>query len=86
MSHISTDIIKNPSFLPCENHDERLMLVFHPPVFVLKVCDAIHAQIARCISIFIPIERYYFIAYGLIPTVEHAYVKAGERAPPVREV
>lgn len=71
-----------------KNHlcQEQLVLVFHPPVFILNVHNSIHPQKADNIVLFFFIPRYYFIIHEIISSKKHVYVETNARGPPLKEV
>lgn len=73
--------IKNPSYQAREN----LVLVVHPPVFVLNIFDSVHFQKAEIIVLFFFVAKYYFIVHKSVSSRENTFVETNARSPPLDE-
>jgi hypothetical protein len=76
---------KNPSSSR-QTKEYNLILVFHPPVFVLNVHNSVLSQKTNTVILFYFVARYYFIIHETISPREHAYIETNARAPPLKEV
>jgi hypothetical protein len=76
---------KNPS-PSSQAEGENLVLIVHPPAFVLSVYDSIHSQKADTVVLFFFVARYYFIIQEIVSPKEHARIETNARAPPLKEV
>lgn len=73
---------KNPSS-SCQTKADNLILVFHPPIFILNVHNSVLSQKTNIVILFLFAGRYYFIIHKIISPREHAYIEANARAPPL---
>jgi hypothetical protein len=76
---------KNPSS-SCQTKVDNLILVFHPPIFILNVHNSVLSQKTNTVILFFFVGRYYFIMHEIISSREHAYIESNARAPPIKEV
>ena len=76
---------KNPS-PSSQTEEEKLILVVHPPAFVLSVYDSVHSQKADVVVLFFFVARYYFIIQEIVSPKEHARIETNARSPPLKEV
>lgn len=77
---MTTLLVPSPLFSSMEI--DNVVLISHPPIFVLKVHNSIHTLTSEYVGLFFFIPQYYFIISETSLFRKYTYAETNARAPP----